>query len=90
LIRKGFAQRAVEQIELLNRVAQHKSLFFKSSWAKYGQAAKGTLKILPPEYRIPALHSDYANMREMFFGEPPKFDSILTVLKEWEREFNRG
>jgi hypothetical protein len=88
LIRKGVAQRAVEQIELLNRVAQHKSLFFKSSWAKYGQAAKGTLKILPPAYRIPALHSDYANMREMFFGEPPKFDSILSVLKEWKNDFN--
>jgi len=36
------------------------------------------------------LQSDYANMREMFFGEPPKFDSILALLKEWEREFNRG
>jgi hypothetical protein len=89
LIRKGVAQRAVEQIELLNRVAQHKSLFFKSSWAKYGEAVKGTLKILPPEHRIAALQSDYANMREMFFGEPPKFDSILASLKEWEREFNR-
>jgi hypothetical protein len=90
LIRKGVAQRAVEQIELLNRVAQHKSLFFKSSWAKYGEAAKGTLKILPPEHRIALLQSDYANMREMFFGEPPKFDSILTLLKKWEQEFNRG
>jgi hypothetical protein len=90
LIRKGVAQRAVEQIELLNRVAQHKGLFFKSSWAKYGEAAKGTLKILPPEHRITMLQSDYVNMREMFFGEPPKFDSILMLLKEWEREFNRG
>jgi hypothetical protein len=88
LIRKGVAQRAVEQIELLNRVAQHKSLFFKSSWAKYGEAAKGTLKLLPPEHRIAVLQSDYANMREMFFGEPPKFESILTLLKKWEQEFN--
>jgi hypothetical protein len=90
LIRKGVALRAVEQIELLNRVAQHKSLFFKSSWAKYGEATRGTLKILPPEHRIAVLQSDYVNMREMFFGEPPKFDSILILLKEWEREFNRG
>jgi hypothetical protein len=89
LIRKGVAQRAVEQIELLNRVAQHKNLFFKSSWAKYREAAKGTLKILPPGHRIAALQSDYANMRQMFFVEPPKFDSILALLKEWEREFNR-
>ena len=90
LIRKGVEQRAVEQIELLNRVAHHKHLFFKSSWAKYGEAAKGTLKIVPPEYRINALYSDYANMREMFFSEPPKFESILALLKEWENKFNRG
>jgi hypothetical protein len=51
---------------------------------------KGTLKVLPPEYRIAMLQPDYANMREMLFGEPPKFDSILTLLKDWEREFNRG
>jgi hypothetical protein len=90
LIGKGVAQRAVEQIELLNRVAQHKSLSFKSSWARYGEAARGSLKFLPPEYRIAMLQSDYANMREMFFGKPPNFDGILALLKEWEREFNRG
>ena len=88
LIHKGVAQRATNQLELLKRVAQHKSLFFKSSWAKYGEAAKGTLKITPPEYRIAALRADYTNMREMFFGEPPKFDSVLALLKEWERDFN--
>lgn len=88
LIRKGVAPRAATQLELLERVAQHKNLFFKSSWAKYGEAVKGTLKIMPPEYRIAALRADYTSMREMFFGEPPKFDSILELLKEWEREFN--
>ena len=36
------------------------------------------------------LQSDYANMREMFFSEPPKLDDILALLKEWEHEFNRG
>jgi hypothetical protein len=34
------------------------------------------------------LQSDFANMREMFFDEPPKFDSILALLKDWEHEFN--
>jgi hypothetical protein len=90
LIRKGVAQRAAGQLELLDRVAQHKHLFFKSSWAKYGEAVRGTLKILPPEHRIGALRSDYANMREMFFTEPPEFDGILALLKEWEHTFNRG
>ena len=42
-----------------------------SSWARYGEAVKGTLKIHPPDERIGALGEDYARMQEMFFGQPP-------------------
>lgn len=45
LIRKGVAVTATAKPELLARVAEHKHLFFKSSWAKYGEATKGTLRI---------------------------------------------
>jgi len=50
LIQKGIAKEAVAQLELLVRVAQHKSLFFKSSWVNYGAAARGTLRIAPPSF----------------------------------------
>ena len=36
--------------------------------------------MLPPEYRIAALQSDYANMREMFFG-PPYYQKTRLTLK---------
>jgi hypothetical protein len=75
-------------LDLLARVAKHKSLFFKSSWAKYGEAAKGTLRIGPPEHRLKALRADYQKMRQMFFGDPPEFDKIITLLNHWEVEFN--
>ena len=88
LIRKGMANRAADQLELLQRVVEHKSLFFKSSWAKYGEAAKGTLRVAPPAHRMTTLRADYINMREMFFGEPPEFEIIISSLKQWESEFN--
>ena len=47
---------------------------------KYDEAATGTLKMLPPEYRIAALQSDYANMREMFFG-PPYYQKTRLTFK---------
>jgi len=25
----------------------------------------------------------------MFFGEPPEFESIISLLSQWESEFNR-
>lgn len=88
LIQKGVAKEAVTQLELLARVAQHKSLFFKSSWANYGAAARGTLRIAPPEHRLKMLQEDYTKMQEMFFAEPPSFGSMIEVLRRWESEFN--
>lgn len=88
LIHRGVATSATQRLDLLERVAQHKSLFFKSSWAKYGEAAKGSLKISPPDHRINALREDYARMQEMFFGAPPEFSAMMAALKEWEAQFN--
>ena len=90
MIRKGVMGRAIAEPELLARVAKHKSIFFRSGWAKYWEAAPGTLAIVPPEHRIKALHEDYVRMQEMFFGETPEFDAILGNLSIWEKSFNRG
>lgn len=90
LIRKAVAASATAQMELLARVAQHKALFFKSSWAKYDEARKGSLRISPPDGRVAALQADYGRMKEMFFGEPPAFDEMLQLLKQWEVGFNQG
>jgi len=89
LIRKGVAKQATDQLELLKRVSEHKGLFFKSSWAKYDEAAKGTLRIAPPEHRMKAMREDYARMQEMFFGQPPLFDPMMNALKQWELQFNQ-
>ncbi len=89
LIHKGIAKTAEAQLELLSRVAQHKSLFFKSSWARYGEATRGTLRIAPPEQRLTALRDDYRKMQEMFFGTPPEFNTMINLLRKWESGFNR-
>ena len=89
LIRKGIADEAGKQLELLERVAEHKGLFFRSSWAKHETAAKGTLHLTPQDFRIQALRDDYRIMREMFFNEPPTFEKILETIQAWERKFNR-
>ena len=89
LIQKGVANRAETQLELLVRVAQHKSLYFKSSWARYGEATRGTLRIVPPEQRLNALREDYRKMQEMFFGTPPEFNAMINALRQWESDFNR-
>ncbi len=89
MIRKGVAKSAVAKLDLLARVADHKSLFFRTSWARYGEATKGSLRIAPPEHRVKALRDDYVKMQQMFFGEPPAFDDIVALLHQWESGFNQ-
>lgn len=89
LIRKEVDRAATARPELLTRVAEHKHLFFRSSWAKYREATRGTLRIAPPPERVKALRDDYARMQQMFFGEPPSFDDILRRLTQWEADFNQ-
>ena len=88
LIRKGVAVAAAGKPELLARVAQHKSLFFRTSWARYDEATAGSLRLAPPEHRVKALREDYGKMQQMFFGEPPEFDKLIALLTQWESEFN--
>ncbi len=89
LIRKGVSKSATTKLDLLARVAEHKNLFFKSSWARYADAIKGTLRVVPPEQRLKAVRDDYAKMQQMFFSGPPEFDTMVAVLGQWESEFNQ-
>jgi predicted nucleotidyltransferase component of viral defense system len=88
VIRAGVGTKAEARLDVLERVVEHKSLFFRSSWAKYDEAAKGQLRIAPPEFRIKALRDDYGKMREMFFDEPPVFEEMIAKLRDWEMKFN--
>ena len=81
---------AVKDTDLLLKVAQHKEVFFSAGWARYRDAKPGTLRLVPPDARLPELEQDYRKMQEMIFGEPPTFAHLLEVLREIERQVNRG
>lgn len=81
-------QRAIDQLELLHRVAEHKSIFFSAGWARYEDAKPGTLRLAPKPERIQSLEKDYQKMREMFFVAPPEFDKVISTLKGLEERIN--
>lgn len=81
---------AIKDTDLLLSVAQHKKVFFPAAWARYADAKPGTLRIVPPDARLPELEQDYRKMQEMIFGEPPAFERLLEVLREIERHVNGG
>jgi hypothetical protein len=81
---------AFSSLDLLERVALHKSLFFPAGWARYGEARPGLLRLLPAEHRRPALERDYRAMDPMFFGPARPFEEILALLAAAERRINSG
>lgn len=81
-------QRALENISLLQHVADHKTLFFKANWAHYDTAKPGSLRLLPRDNQLNQLKSDYRQMQQMFFEEPPAFERIIETMKVIEDEIN--
>ncbi len=84
----GVGKTAVKDVDLLLRVARHKEVFFPAAWARYCDARPGTIRLVPPESRLPELKQDYRKMREMIFGEPPTFEHLIDVLREIEHVVN--
>lgn len=79
---------ALGKLDLLKRVVEHKTVFFRSGWARYDTAGPGTMRLVPPEKQRDGLRRDYANMREMIFGDVPSFDALLMTLRNLEAEIN--
>jgi hypothetical protein len=89
LINSPIKEKALSDLSLLDRVAIHKSIYFSSSWANYGTARKGTLKLTPPIRLLEELEKDYFLMKDMFFREIPEWRFILKTIEDFEIEFNR-
>lgn len=81
--------KAIQNIDLLIKVAEHKALFFKDSKAHYDLAKPGSLRLMPLAEHLALLNDDYRQMQEMFFEDPPSFESVLKKLKTAEEEINR-
>lgn len=82
------ASNALARVDLLDVVARHKALFFRSGWARYDLAKPGSVRLLPARPRLKGLADDYAKMQPMFFEPPPSLDEILETLARLESRIN--
>ncbi|MBI3552717.1 MAG: nucleotidyl transferase AbiEii/AbiGii toxin family protein [Elusimicrobia bacterium] len=88
LSRHEIGREALKRGDLLERVIQHKSFFFSSSWANYATAKPGTLRLVPDAKRLAVLSQDYDEMQAMMFGASPKWSEIIKELKQLEGRIN--
>jgi hypothetical protein len=90
MITSKVADQAANDEELLEAVVAHKQTFYRSAWANYPTATRGTLRLLPAQERIADLSKDLASMREMFFDSPPELEQLLQILDGWVSTFNHA
>jgi hypothetical protein len=91
LLNSPIKNKALSDIALLDRVAEHKKIYFASAWANYESAKRGTLKLSPNERVLGDLKRDYDLMSSMFYGATrPDWDLILRTIANFEKEFNES
>ncbi len=85
LHKAGFAEKAMNNRELLQDVVENKTMLFPSAWANYDSIWLDNLKLIPSPDRIDLLEKDYAQTKEtMLFGEKPSFEDLLVDMQELE------
>jgi predicted nucleotidyltransferase component of viral defense system len=90
LSRSPIRDKALAQLDLLQKVVDFKIKFYWSAWAKYEEARPGGLRLSPPAERVAELRKDYQSMQPMLFGDIPGFEDILAELAALEKMVNNN
>ncbi|MEF9998212.1 MAG: nucleotidyl transferase AbiEii/AbiGii toxin family protein [Lachnospiraceae bacterium] len=81
-------ENAFKDLELLKKVVDFKTKFYKCKWAKYEEANVGTIKLVPNKIYLSELEQDYLKMRNMMFGKIPEFSEIMKQVSKLEESIN--
>jgi len=90
LSRSPIRDKALAQLDLLQKVVDFKMKFYRSPWAKYEEAQPGGLRLSPPTGRVADLRKDYQSMQPMLFGDIPGFEDILAELAALQKMVNNN
>ncbi len=83
-----YKDRAFSKPDLLDKVVLFKQKFYPRTWARYEEADVKHIRLMPDAYRLKEIEKDYKDMVEMFFGEYPSFEEILSRIQELENEIH--
>lgn len=79
---------AIGDSDLLARVVAFKDKFYRMPWSRLDLAKPGTLRLVPPDFRMKELAADYTAMQEMLIGERPTLAEIVEYMAVLEDEIN--
>jgi hypothetical protein len=79
---------ALNDKDLLGRVAAFKSKFYRCPWARCDLATFGTMRLTLPPYNLPKLRNDYGLTQNMLFGKKPSFEEVMEDIENLETKIN--
>ena len=79
---------AFERKELLEKDVAFKQKFYYAKGAHYETATLSSIELVPREDIIKELIDDYEAMKNMIYGNIPRFDEILIFLRELQEEIH--
>lgn len=86
LWRGAIGKEALEDLDLLRKVAEEKEALYYTGRANYPAAGAGNLRLVPPPAHEKGLRSEYRNTEELYFGDRLGFDEIMQTLQEIEKQ----
>jgi hypothetical protein len=89
LLQSDIRNKAINDSELLKLVVEHKKIYFRSGWANYDAAKKGSLRLIPNEKLLIELEKDFNKMQEMFYGKKSTWEQIIDEISMFENEYNK-
>ena len=88
LQRAGIAQHTMKDVGLYPAIVQQRSMYYQYSGVNYDALLRNGFTIIPQGAAREAWRQDYNGMsRDMFYGEVPTFEEVLTTLHHFETEF---
>jgi hypothetical protein len=90
LMQHDIGKKAISNRALLQEVIKIKKIFYNSSFARYDDCMAGKICLVPNKEFLNLLSTDFDKMidNKMFYGEEPKFDSIMEKIDTLQAELN--
>lgn len=89
LYKSEYGQMAIDNLELLADVVNHKSTFYKDNKADYENATPKNIRILPTKELNDSFRDDYEDMaKTMIVGDVPTYQELLEILNEIKLELS--
>ncbi len=91
LYKSEYGIMAMDDMNLLADVVEHKSIFYKDNRADYPNATPQNIKIVPINEINNSFKADYEDMaKSMIIGNPPTYEELLEILTKIELQLSEN